>query len=284
MISGSAESPEVWLQKPPFNYGMIPSVDLSAGESIHRILDSVGNPTPKTAAVVGVNEPFSKETAEGFRKGVEDSDLELLHYELIPAKADLTPIVSKIANENPDVVAVGGHEEVLINMVKAMKQLNFRPKALIMHYGVTAATFAEQLGDAADGVFGITMWTPDVPFRDDLFGTAAEYDQASAERWGSHPDYTEVACSASGLVLMDAAKRMGKPLPWRVQDRVELADVIAGTDIETCYAPVAFETSGPHFHCNTKPKPVLAQIQNGEVVPVAPAEAAKSDIIYPLPS
>lgn len=283
MISGSAESPNVWLAKPPFNFGMIPAVDLSAGKSIRLIVENA-DPRPKSAAVVGVNEPFSKETAQGFRKGVEDNGLELTSYELIPAKADLTPIVSNLAAQKPDVVAVGAHEEVLINFVKTAKSLNYRPKALIMHYGVTTPTFAKQLGGDADGVFGISVWTPGVPYEDELFGTAKDYDELSYTRWGSHPDYTEAACSASGLVLQDAAKRLGQAPPWDRSAHEQLAQAIEATDIDTFYGPVKFETSGDHYHNNTQPVPVLIQITDGRVVPVAPSEAAEGEFLYPLPS
>ena len=263
---------------------MVPSVDLSSGKSIRLIAENAKDPKPQSAAVIGVNEPFSKETAEGFRRGVEEVGLELKHYELIPATADLTPIISNLAAMNPDLVAVGGHEEVLVNFIRAAKSLNFRPKAIIMHYSVTAPAFAEQLGADADGVFGITMWTADVPFKDGLFGSAEQYDQLSFKRWGTHPDYTEAACSASELVLMDAAARLGKAPPWSQDDHQALAEAIEATDIKTFYGPIKFETSGDHFHDNTQPVPVLIQIKNGMTVPVAPAKSAKEEMIYPLPA
>ncbi|WP_435105075.1 amino acid ABC transporter substrate-binding protein [Arhodomonas sp. AD133] len=282
MISGSAESPKVWLDQPPFNFGMIPAVDLSAGKSVRVIKDAV-SPTPASIGVVGVDEPFSNDTAIGFRDGAEEAGLEVTGFELFPAKADLTPIVTKLKSQNPDIVAVGGHEEVLINFVKTAKSLGFRPKALIMHYGITAPAFADQLGADADGVLGISLWTPGLPYRDSLFGSASDYDELSHARWGSHPDYTEAACSASGLVLQDAAERLGEAPPWDQAAREGLASAIEATDIETFYGPVAFETSGDHFHNNTRPVPVVVQITQGRVVPVAPANAAEGDIVYPLP-
>ncbi|MCS4502712.1 hypothetical protein KBTX_00105 [wastewater metagenome] len=283
MISGSAESPKVWVDKPPFNFGMIPAVDLSSGKSLGVIADSV-SPRPESVGVVGVNEPFSDDTAKGFRDGAEPAELELTGFELFPAKADVTPVVTKLKSQNPDIVAVGGHEEVLINFVKAAKSLGYRPKAMVMHYGITAPAFADQLGADANGVMGISLWTPGVPYSDDLFGSAADYDKLSYARWGSHPDYTEAACSASGLVLQDAAARMGKAPPWNRSDREALAKAIEATDIETFYGPVAFETKGDHFHNNTRPVPVVVQITDGKVVPVAPADAAEGDIVYPLPA
>ncbi|TJV10232.1 MAG: ABC transporter substrate-binding protein, partial [Mesorhizobium sp.] len=119
----------------------------------------------KTIAVIGVNEPFSKETGEGFQRGAKEAGLEVVAYELVPASGDLTPVMSKIAALNPDIVAVGGHEEPLINVIKTSKSLNYRPKALIMHYGVTNPAFAEALGADANGTSGVAVWLPTVPYK-----------------------------------------------------------------------------------------------------------------------
>lgn len=282
MISGSAESPNVWLPKPPFNFGMIPAVDLTSGKSIKVLAESIG-PQAKSAAVIGVDEPFSKDTAEGFRNGVEAAGLELKRYELFPANADLTPIVSKLKADNADIVAVGGHESVFINFVNTAQSLNYRPKALIMHYGITSAAFISQLGPEANGILGVSVWTEGLPYRDDLFGSASDYADLSFSRWGTRPDYTEAACSASGLVLQDAARRLGKAPPWDQQTRAELAEAIEATEIETFYGPVAFAKEGTHYHNNTKPVPVVVQIKDGKVVPVAPSDAAKGELTYPIP-
>jgi branched-chain amino acid transport system substrate-binding protein len=283
MISGSAESPNVWKARPEFNFGIIPAVDTTAGMSI-GVLKDVSNPAAASVAVIGVNEPFSKETGEGFRDGVSAAGLELLAYELVPPEGDLTPVISKIAALNPDILAVGGHEEVLMNIVKTSKSLNYRPKALIMHYGITNPAFAQELGADAEGTTGLVVWLPTVPYRDDVFGTAQEYAELAAKKLGGEPDYTAAACSASGVVLGDALKRLGKAPPLTPEDRVALKDAIADTDIVTFYGPIRFEKDGDHYHDNIQPVPVLVQIQDGKPVAVGPKDAAAADYVYPLPS
>ena len=79
-------------------------------------------------------------------------------------------------------LAIGGHEEVLINVVKASKSLNYRPNGLIMHYGVTNPAYAQALGADADGTCGLVLWLPSVPYRDDVFGSAAFGDGANRQR------------------------------------------------------------------------------------------------------
>ncbi|MGH3360573.1 MAG: ABC transporter substrate-binding protein, partial [Nocardioidaceae bacterium] len=138
-IAGSAESPENWTPQPAFTYGIIPAVDTTAARSIQAIVDTA-SPTPTTAAVVGANEPFSDDTAEGFRAGVEDAGLEVVHYSLFPPNADLAPVADVVAAEEPDIVAVGGHDVLLVDFVKAMASTGFTPKAIIEHYGITDAS------------------------------------------------------------------------------------------------------------------------------------------------
>src|ERR671922_483196 len=173
-IAGSAESPASWSSQPQFAYGIIPSVDLTADKALKFIVDSA-SPKPASAAVLGANEPFSKDAAAGFAKGAEEAGLDVMQNSLFPPDADLTPIISGVASKKPDVLAVGGHDTVLIDAVKAAKSLNFTPKAIIMHYGVTEPSFADELKKDADGVLGLVDWTPEFPYRDDVFGTARDY-------------------------------------------------------------------------------------------------------------
>lgn len=284
MIAGSAESPAVWSSKPAYSFGILPSVDVTAGNALGMVFDTA-TPRPQTLAVVGANEPFSKQTAEGFKAYADGNpEVKLLDYSLFPPEADLTPVISRLKSQNPDVVAVGAHEGKLIEFVKTAKSLDFKPKALIMHYGVTASDFAGQLGADANGVLGITDWLPSMPYSDDTFGSAKDYYNNFYNRWGSHPDYTAAGCSASGVVLQDALARLGKTPPLSTADRAALKDALEKTDI-TCFdGPVRFATSGEHFHDNVNANPILIQIQGGDVTAVAPKKSSEGSIEYPLKS
>ena len=282
-IAGSAESPDNWTDQPAFTFGVIPAVDTTAARSIQAIVDTA-SPAPATAAVVGANEPFSDDTAEGFRAGVEDAGLEVVHYSLFPPNADLTPVANTVAAEEPDIVAVGGHDVLLVDFVKAMAATGFTPKAIIEHYGITDASFAKALGDDADGVMGISVWLPTASFEDDLFGSAGEYAKAFEEEYGAPPDYTAAGCSAAGQVLQAAVEELGETPSLSEDARVKLNDLIADTDLETFYGPIQFASEGDHFHNNTALDPMLVQIQDGRVKAIAPEESAQAEIIYPLPS
>jgi branched-chain amino acid transport system substrate-binding protein len=282
-IAGSAESPGNWKPHPQFTYGIIPSVDLTADKALKFIVESAST-KPASAVVLGANEPFSKDAAAGFAKGAKEAGLDVMQNSLFPPDADLTPIVSGVASKKPDILAIGGHDTVLIDAVKAAKSLNFTPKAIIMHYGVTEPSFVDELKRDADGVLGLVDWTPEFPYRDDIFGTAGEYARNFEAKYKSKPDYTAAACSVSGEVLQLALQKLGKKPHLAQADRVKLNQIIAQTNIKTFYGPIRFDSSGDHFHDNTVPAPVLVQIKNGDIVAVAPADVKKAALQYPIPS
>jgi branched-chain amino acid transport system substrate-binding protein len=279
-IAGSAESPENWSAHPQFTFGVIPSVDLTADEALKLIVDNA-NPAPTSAAIVGANEPFSKDAAAGFAKGAKEAGLSITEDSLFPPTADLSPIVSSIASKKPDIVAVGGHDTILINFAKACKAIGFQPKALIMHYGVTEPAFVQALGPTAQAVLGLVDWTPDFPYHDNVFGTAQQFAQNYKAKYGTAVDYTGAGCAVSGEVLQLALQKLGKGPGLAQEDRVKLNQIIAKTDVDTFYGHIKFDSSGPHFHDNTAPPPLLVQILSGSVVAVAPASGKKADLIYP---
>jgi branched-chain amino acid transport system substrate-binding protein len=281
-IAGSAESPNVWRKQPAFTFGVIPAVDTTAARSMQAIVDTA-NPKPVTAAVVGANEPFSDNTAEGFRAGAEAAKLNVVHYSLFPPNADLAPVAQVVAAQRPDIVAVGGHDVLLVDFVKAMAATGYTPKAIIEHYGITDASFSKALGRQSDGVLGISVWLPSASFSDDLFGSAADYAKAFQDKYGSPPDYTAAGCSAAGRVLQAAVEKLGETPSLSEDARGKLNDLIAATDMETFYGPIKFATEGDHFHNNTALNPMLVQIQGGQVKAIAPPESAQAQIIYPLP-
>jgi branched-chain amino acid transport system substrate-binding protein len=280
-IAGSAESPDNWKAQPQFVYGIIPSVDLTADKALKFIVDSASS-KPASAAILGVNEPFSKDAAAGFAKGAKEAGLRITKNQLFPGNADLTPIITGVAAQKPDILAVGGHDTVLIDVVKAAKSINFAPKAIIMHYGVTEPAFAKALKQDADGVFGLVDWTPQFSYKDALFGTAKEMADNYETTYHEPPDYTAAGCAASAMVLARALEKLGKPPSLAQGDRVKLNELIGKTDLDTFYGPITFESSGEHFHDNTAPPPVLVQITKGEVVAVAPEDVRESEAEYPL--
>ncbi|MBL3685082.1 ABC transporter substrate-binding protein (plasmid) [Sinorhizobium meliloti] len=81
MISVRPEAPNVWLAKPEFNFGIIPSVDTTSGQSL-GVLVALSNPKAKTIAVIGSTNLFEGDRRRLPAPGAKEAGLEVVAYEL----------------------------------------------------------------------------------------------------------------------------------------------------------------------------------------------------------
>lgn len=189
MVTGSAESPLIWREKFKFTFGTIPPVNFTGSSALNVI--ATLDPPPKRAVVIGSNDAFSKATAETFRDTCEKLKIKVMKYDIVPSGQDLTPYMSAVRAMRPDVIAFGGHDEELIRLVKALRQIHYAPKALLMHYGVTEPAFIEALGKDAEQVYGASVWTPTLKTKGGLIWPDAQSYAADIKAaFGIVPDYT----------------------------------------------------------------------------------------------
>ncbi len=281
MITGSAESPMIWLQKFKYTFGTVPAVTFTAAAAIKSI--AALKPQPKTAIIIGSNDAFSKATAEAFQTAAKSAGIKVLKFNIVPSGQDLTPFLSAAKNLQPDLIAFGGHDEELINLVKALVQIDYTPKALLMHYGVTEPAFIEGLGKNANDVFGASVWTGDLPIKGAyLWPTAKAYADAAQKEFKTPADYTQAGCSAAGIAFQVALQKAALAPPLDQAKRQKLVNALENLDISTFYGTIRFAKSGEFYHSNVGVKPITVQIQKGQVVVVGPANLAKAPAVYPM--
>jgi len=282
MITGSAESPLIWKQKFRYTFGTIPPVNFT-GAAVIKVLAALPQ-GPKTAVIYGTNDTFSKATAEAFQATSEQVGIKVLRFNILPPKQDMTPLMSAAKVLNPDLVAFGGHDEELVNLVKVLTQINFTPKALLMHYGVTEPAFIQALGKNANQVFGASVWTGSMQTKGAIgWPTAKAYADAAVAEYPKDPaDYTQAASSAAGLVFQAALSQLAVAPPLDEAARTKLVEILEKIDLQTFYGRVKFPTEGDYYHSNAGLTPLLIQILAGKEVVVAPPESAQAKLVYPM--
>lgn len=283
MITGSAESPLIWKQNFKYTFGTIPAVNLTGSQPIMTMAKELPNP-PKSIAILGINDPFSQATAEAFKAAAEKEGITVVKYDIVPAGTDFTPLISAIKSMNPDVLAVGGHEKEHMEIIKASKSLGFMPKVFLMHYGITTPDFIKNLGNDSDFVMGATVWTPDLNYKDAVFGSTKEYVEAAKTRYGSVPDYTEAGCAVTGEIFSSALAKISAIPPLSDEQREKLVKALEEVKLaDTLYGPIEFAKDGAWYHNNTGLKALTIQIMKGEQVIVGPKDVKLKDPVYPVP-
>jgi len=274
MITGSAESPLIWTNKFLYTFGTVPPINFTGATPIKTLSEL--NPAPKTAVILGSNDTFSKASAEAAK-------IKVLKFNIVPAGQDLTPLLSAVRGLKPDLIAFGGHDEELIKLVKSLQQIDYTPKALLMHYGVTEPAFVEALGKDANQVFGASVWTASAKTSSKiLWPNAASYDAASMKEFNTPADYTQAGSSAAGIAFQVALQKIGATPGMSEAQRTQLIKALEQVDIDTFYGKVKFATSGEYYHANVGMTPLTIQIQNGKTVVVGPKKSQEAAPQYPF--
>lgn len=282
-ITGSAESPLIWVKKFRYTFGTIPSVKLTAQAIIGTLAKEV-SPVPKTIGIVGIDDPFSKFTAEAFKAASEKVGLKVVKYEIVPEGSDYTPAISAIRALKPDIFAMGNHEKAAIEMMKIAKELRFNPSAFVQHYGMTTPDFRKGLGKDCEYVFGNAVWTPNMKHQSTiLFKTTKEYDDAFKAKFSSDPDYTEAGSTAAGIAFQEALRAIKATPPLNDAQKEALIGALEKLNIVTFYGQIKFATEGESYHCNAGLQPVALQYQGGKTVEVGPDKLRVVAPKYPTP-
>ncbi|MBJ6801973.1 amino acid ABC transporter substrate-binding protein [Geomonas propionica] len=281
MITGSAESPLIWKNKFKYTFGTIPPINFTGATSIKTLTEM--KPAPKTIAIIGSNDAFSKATAEAYKTAAEKAKLKIVKFSIVPSGQDMTPLLSAVRSMKPDVIAFGGHDEEHVKFVKALKQIGYTPKALLMHCGITDKAFIDAVGKDGEQIFGTTCWTGTAKTKSKvLWPNAAAYAAASQKAYNNPGDYTQGGCSAAGIAFQTALQKVGAKPGMDEAMRTKLIQALEQIDVQTFYGRVKFATSGEFYHANVGLDPLTVQIQGGHVKTVGPKASVEAPAIYPM--
>ena len=148
----------------PRYFAMHPTGENSKGAHTAPFFDvaMAQNPEPQTVAIVAADAEFSHTAAEGARANATKNGLKIVYDRSYPpATTDFSPIVKAIQATNPDLVVICSYPLDSVGMVRAVKEVDFRPKmwggAMI---GLQATAFKTQLGPLLNGVVNFDTWLP----------------------------------------------------------------------------------------------------------------------------
>ncbi len=237
------------------------------------------HPRPKTVAVIGANIPFCADAADGFKAYASKIGMKVIHFELFPmGLIDYNPILNKVKEKRPDVLLVGSHSLVAIRVMKGLREVDFAPQGVFFSYGPTVPDFTKSLGEDGEYAFAASEWTPNLPYRDNVFGTARDFYHKYKRRFGRSPDFVEAASVAGALVQQTALQELGYTPPLKDADREKIMKFLYAKRFDNFYGPIRFASDG----ANEIHPPVVVQVQKGKLVHVFPPDTAEGRPIYPM--
>jgi branched-chain amino acid transport system substrate-binding protein len=271
MIQGGGASGNIFDRGYKYIFGTLPKAEFYFQSAVEAAVKM--QPPVRTVALLYSNEAFDRSVAEGARQWITAAKLEKVYdEEYQPATQDFTSILAVIKTKNPDLILLAGHVENSLNFIRQSQAADVNPKMSAFTVGPPTADFRKTLGKAAEYIYGITPWLPDMDVGGAVFKSARDFDRQFQERFGYPADYHVASGAACVIVYKFAIERAGS------LDAKKVRDAIAATDAETLYGHVKFEPSG-----QIAMGQVLVQIQNAKLVPVYAAGKFSAKPVYPMP-
>jgi branched-chain amino acid transport system substrate-binding protein len=236
------------------------------------------DPSVKTVAILGENEPFSKEVAGGAAEYAKQLGMDVVYNELYPSNTqDVSSLLTNVKAKNPQIVLGAGHLQDSLLIVKQAKDLGVSPRAMGFSVGPSSPEFRANLKHDADYLFGATQWTSALKYAgDDPWKTPQAYAQAFKAKYPGYGviPYQVAESSAAVIVYQKALEKAGTLDPKKVRD------AIAALDLMTFYGQIKFDSRGVNIY---KPMAVEQLQPDGNKYTVYPTEVAEKEALYPMP-
>jgi branched-chain amino acid transport system substrate-binding protein len=247
----------------------------------------VQTPKPQTIALAYADAEFGQNACEGARENAKTSGFRIVYDKSYPPNTtDYTPIVRSIQATSPDLLVICSYPIDTVGMIRAMKEVDFRPKmwggAMV---GLQATVFKSQLGPLLNGVVNFETWLPvkSMEFPGSL-ELLAKYQERAKEAGTDPLGYYMPVWAYAYLQVLGSAIEATKSL-----NDDALADYIRKTTFATVVGDVKFGKQGEWDEERT----LAAQFQNitsnniedfrdlkTEVI-IYPPKYKSGEVIYP---
>jgi branched-chain amino acid transport system substrate-binding protein len=119
-------------------------------------------PKPKTVAFVGADAEFSNNVLTGARALAKQEGFQVVYDRTYPpSTTDFAPIVRAIKATDPDLAIICSYPLDTVGMVRAVNELDFRPKMIGGGMvGLQATAIKTQLGPLLNGIVNYDFWIP----------------------------------------------------------------------------------------------------------------------------
>jgi branched-chain amino acid transport system substrate-binding protein len=274
MVAAHAAASNVYQRGFKHIFATLTPVDQYTGNFIKMAAGA--NPRAQRVALIHENALFPQASIEAAERQAKAAGLDVVYKEAYPTGTkDFAAMIEGMKARNPDALIAAGYTGDMIVLARQTSEQKVPLKMIGFTLGPTLPGFVEALGPRAENILEPVQWTPDLPWKDEIFGwTAADYAVLCRERLGKDCDYHPPQSTAALQVYQRAIEKANSLDPKKVRD------ALAQTNIMTAYGPVRFNEMGQNIAKGMS----VVQLQNGKPVVVFPVEGAKGRFVYPMPA
>jgi branched-chain amino acid transport system substrate-binding protein len=277
MVEGNGASRAIFAQGYKYVFGVLSTSEQYLSSAIDLAAEKATQdgrkPQDVKVALAMENDPFSQDIRAGVIDNATAYGMKVVIDDKLPKELnDMAATLTKVKAVKPDVLVVSGHSKGAATAIKQIAAMKVDVPILALTH-CEAADVIGKFGANADYTLCATQWAETMSYRDDWFGSAADYAKDFEEKFGYAPPYQAAESTASVLTYVVAFQRAGS------FDTGKVRDALSATEMQTFYGNIKFDETGKNI---AKPM-ALRQIQDGKLVVVAPLKWAAAEMIYPRP-
>lgn len=219
----------------------------------------------KKVALLHEDSDFGESTAAGQKQYLAEAGMEMVIEVKYSANApDLTTEVSKIKAANPDAVLTVTYLNDSILISQAREALGLTNIPWVDAAGGTIdPEFIAQLGASAEG------WFTEMEYSKYAAG-AEDLNNRFKEKFGYDITGNSVYAYQAGYVIADALERAGQADKEALRTALAATKLAKGDTMVMHFNELSFDEQGQNPNATV----FVMQVQNGELIPVWPKEAA----------
>ncbi|HYX48653.1 MAG TPA: amino acid ABC transporter substrate-binding protein, partial [Ktedonobacteraceae bacterium] len=244
----------------------------------HYIQTLPSSQRPTSVAYATEDDPFTQPQVDTARTLLEQEGIKTASYQVYPAETtDYNPIADKMIASGAQVVVVGTLLPDVSAFIQRFKQQHYNPQALIATAGPDQGNqFLKAIGGSKSAEAIMVPnggWFPQA----NTPGNAQMVKEYLAKYGGTAADISSDVAEAYavGQVVQQAATKANS-----IDNSKLIAQLHSSVTFNSVQGPVKFDDTGQ----NTAATAYLFQWQNGNLVPVYPANVASAQPKYPRPN
>jgi len=233
-------------------------------------LEQLAGMEVKRVALLHEDTDFGESTAAGQKQFLEEMGLEMVaEVKYSASAADLTTEVAKIKASDPDVVLTVTYLNDSILIARARESLGMTNIPFVDAAGGTIdPEFIAQLGGSSEG------WFTELEYSKYAAGADVLNDAFKA-KYGHDITGNGAYAYQAGLLLADALERAGTADKDALRDAIKATDLKSGPQMIMPTDRIYFDEQGQ----NPNAPLFIVQVQNGELIPVWPADFAAAPVM-----
>ncbi len=277
MVEGNGAARELFTKGYHYIFAVLSTSDQYLSSAIELAAENAQKlgkaPSSITVALAMENDAFAQDVRAGVLDDINRHGMKVVIDDQLPLELnDMSVTLAKVKALKPDLLVISGHEKGAMTAVTQIKALKvYVPMLALTH--CDSAQIAEKLAEASEYAFCAGQWHQSLSYRDEVFGSAADFANRFKAKFGYEPAYQVAQSAAAVLVYADALVRAQSLEPEKVRD------AIAAADLPTFFGRIKFDETGKNV---AKPM-VLTQVRHGKYVVVAPKEWAADTPVIPRP-